>query len=608
MEGKTIPTIVRELEQDFTSGVGTLMSDYVRTDIYTDINTIYAYLNSKHISGSVDSLGREKPFFNIVLAARNVWFRATDIDRKDILLTPTKQKDVAAAFLMTVLLQDWMRKENFGKFLNTWGLELAAFNSSVIKFVEKDGHLIPSVIPWSRLIVDQINFADNPKIEILELTEAQLYERGYDKDVIKSMCDAAKARETTDKQKKDNKNNYYKVYEVHGKFPLSYITDKEKDDDIFVQQMHVVSFMASKNEVGKYDEFSLYRGREEKDPYMLTSLLPATDGSISLDGSVKNLFEAQWMMNHTAKSIKDQLDLASKLIFQTSDGNFVGQNALFAIESGDILIHQLNQPLTQINNNSHDITSLQNFGAQWKQLSSEINGISEAMLGVAPKAGTAWRQTEALLQESHSLFEIMTENKGLAIEEMLRVYVLPFLKKKMKNNKQVSATLELNGIKQIEEQFIKNSAIALSNKTIIDTVLSGQVASQPDLAALENSVAENLNKQGNKRFFAPSEGKTWYDELKDIETDIEIDITGENKDKQAMYTTLNTALMAVTNPNFVNNPKAQFIVDKILTATGHVSPIELSSVSNPMATQQPVPSGGKVASGLPVEKLPNKQQ
>lgn len=601
----SVSTIVRKLEQDYISGTGTLMSRYVRTDLWDDINTIYAYLNSKHVSGQKDSLGRDKPFFNIVLAARNVWFRATDIDRKNILLTPTKEKDTIGTFLLSVHLQDWMRKENFGVFLNTWGLELAGFNSSVVKFVEKDGRLIPSVVPWSRLIVDQINFADNLKIEILELTEAQLYERGYDEEAIESMCDAAKAREIINKQKQDNKNNYYKIYEVHGKLPLSYITEKEKDEDTFVQQMHVVSFMSTK-EKDEYDEFTLYKGREEKDPYMLTALLPATDGSISLDGSVKNLFDSQWMVNHSVKAIKDQLDLASKLIFQTSDGNFVGQNALYAIESGDILVHQMNQPLTQVQNNSHDITSLQNFGGQWKQLSAEINGISEAMLGVAPKAGSAWRQTEALLQESHSLFEIMTENKGLALEDMIRNYILPFLMKKMNNNKEVTATLDMHGIKQIEDRFIRNQAIKQSNRQIIDQVLSGQIAQQPDMSQIESGIKDKLNEQGNKRFFAPDEIKTWKDELKDIVPDVEIDITGEVQDKQAMFTTLNTALVAVTNPNFANNPKAQFIVDKILTATGHVSALELSSIPQ-MPTPQSVPSGGKVASDLPVEDLTVKK-
>jgi hypothetical protein len=30
------------------------------------------------------------------------------------------------------------------------------------------------------------------------------------------------------------------------------------------------------------DEFCLYKGKEQKDPYMLSSLLPSDDGSVSL--------------------------------------------------------------------------------------------------------------------------------------------------------------------------------------------------------------------------------------------------------------------------------------------------------------------------------------
>lgn len=596
----SVGELVRTLEQDFISGTGTLMSKYVRTDLYDDINKIYAYLESKHVSGDKDSLGRDKPFFNIVTAARNIWFRATDIDRKNITCKPTKAKDIIGAFLLTVHLQDWMRRENFGSFLNAWGLELAGFNSVPVKFVEKDGRLIPSVCSWSRMIADQINFAENPKIEILELTEAQLYDRGYDEETIEELCAGQKARELTNKQTRDNKNSYFKIYEVHGNFPLSYLTGNDEDDDVFCQQMHVLSFLKKVDGDG-YDDYSLYKGKEEKDPYMLTSLIPATDGSISLNGSVKNLFESQWMVNHTAKAIKDQLDLASKLIFQTSDQNFVGQNALYAIESGDILVHSVNQPLTQVNNNSHDVSSLQSFGGQWKQLANEINGISEAMMGVNPPSGSAWRQTEALLQESHSLFELMTENKGLAIEEMVRKYVFPYLKKKMNHSEEVAATLDLNGITQIENIYVRNEAIRRGNKLIKDQILSGNIANPADLKALEESVKGELNSMGNYRFFKPSDldDKTWKEEFKDLEWDVEVDITGESVDKQAILTTLNTALQVIINPNFANNPKAQFIIDRILTETGKISPLELASIPKPEQPQPmpptAAPEGGQVA-------------
>jgi len=588
LDVNTLGQQVRQLETDFTSGGGTLMSKYVRTDLYEDINTIYAYLESKHISGEFDSMGREKPFFNIVLASRNIWFRATDLDRKNIILKATSEGMTLPVFFLYLHLQDWMRKENFGQFLNNWGLSLAGFNSSVVKFVEKGGKLIPSVIPWAKLIVDQVNFDSNLKIEILELTETELYDR-YGKEDVDNLVNTKKARELTNKQVMDNKNNYYKLYEVHGRIPLYELTGNPKDTEP-VQQMHVFSMVGKTKEIGE-DVFCLYKGREEKDPYMLTWLLPSEDGSISLNGSVKNLFQAQWMVNHTKKAIKDQLDLASKLIFQTSDANFLGQNALSAIETGDIMIHGVNQPLTQLQNNSHDVTALSNFGTEWKALGSELNGISEAMLGIAPKSGTAWRQTEALLQESYSLFEIMTENKGLHVEQMLRRFILPFQLKKMSNNKEIMATLDMQGIKEIEGKYIKAEANRRRNRKIIDTVLSGQEAQPIDLAELELEVKGELNDQGNQRFFKPSE-VNWKKEFENVNIDeIEVEITGESADTQSMLTTIDKALTIIANPAYQNNKQAQYLVGKALTKTGFLSPVELSSMPAPEIAPPP---GGQV--------------
>lgn len=606
----TIGELVRELESNFISGTGTLTSKYVTSDLYEDINKTYAYLESKHISGETDSLGREKPFFNIVLAARNIYYRATDIDRKNIEVKPTKTRDVIPAFIATVHLQNWMRKENFGAFLNDWGLDLSGFNSSVVKFVEKGENLHAMVVPWSRLIVDPINFDANPKIEILELTEAELYNRvrthGYDKEMVEKLCDAVQARELTDRTKKDIKSNYIKLYEVHFNGSLKLVTGKDSDEDTFEQQMHVISFVESK-ERGKFDDFTLVSGREEQDPYMLTALLPATDGSISLNGSVKNLFEAQWMMNHTVKSIKDQLDVASKLIFQTADGNFVGRNVLSAIEQGDILIHQLNMPLTQVNNTSHDISAQESFGNMWKGLSSEINGVSESMMGNVAPSGTAWRQVEALLQESHSLFELMTENKALYIEQMLRRFVIPHLKKQMDTTEEIAATLEAHNISKIDSIYVPAEAARRFNEKVVQDVITAletddmsKIPSpyQPDVAQQE--VKQEMAPLGQQRFFVPSDipATTWKEVLKDLEWDLEINITGEAVDKQTVLTTLSTALNAVANPAYANNPQAQLVVSKILSATGVISPLEVASLPPPQPVA-PQEQGGAPAP-LPV--------
>ncbi len=595
----SVTQLVRKNEQDYLVG-NTTISKYVTFSLSENVNKIDAYINSKHISGETDSLGREKPFFNICTASVNIWYRATDIDRKDIFVKPAKEVDIFPAYLATIHLQDWMKREKFGVFLNEWGRTLARYGSAVVKFIEAEGKLHSMVIPWNRLIVDAIDFDNDVVIEVLELTPAQLKQRkGYDQDIVDKLVTTVAARQTLEKQNKDTKSGFIKVYEVHGEMPLSYITGLEQDEYTYTQQMHVVSYVES-SEAGKYDDFCLYKGREEKNPYMITHLIKE-DGRTQSIGAVEHLFDSQWMMNHTAKSIKDQLDLASKLIFQTSDGNYVGQNALSSIETGDILVHKANEPLTQLANSSHDIGSLQAFGGQWKALSNEINGISEAMLGQNPTSGTAWRQTQALLAESHSLFEIMTENKGLHLEDMLRTYVIPFIKKGMDTKEEITATLDTYGIDKIEKRFVRNTAIKNAKNKIRESVQADGTIPNIDLQQEMATVQQGLNDSGAMRFFKPSEldDKTWKDILGTLEWDLDIIVTPESKNAQNDMETLTSMFQTVAaNPAVLQNPLLKTLFNKILTTTGTLSPIEIQEKSNQPSPLPATPTVGAVGADV----------
>jgi hypothetical protein len=600
-EFNQIGELVRKAEQDFILGE-TQVSKYVTESIYEDINKIDAYLNSKHTSGETDDLGREKPFFNIVIAKKNITARATDLDRKNILAKSKKGKDILASYLYTIHTQKWMNENQFGMFLNIWGDYLAAYNSVVCKFVEQDGKLKAQVLPWNRLIVDVIDFDSNPVIEILELTPAQLRQRkGYDQDMVDKLILTLTAREDLEGQKKDIKSNYIKLYEVHGELPLSYITGKEKDKDTYTQQMHVISFVASK-EKGGFDDFTLVSGREKKNPYMLTWLVPSVDGSISLMGSVKSLFEAQWMKNHSVKQIKDFLDLASKLVYQTADGNFSGQNALSAIETGDILIHKVNEPITQVQNNTNDITALTQFGQQWEALAQEITGTPDILGGENMPSGTAFRQAAIIQQEAHSNFERMTENKGLHLENMFREYITPFILKQMDTSEEITATLDAYGIDKIDQIYVSNESIKRFNSKAVQAVLNE--TELPDLGQEVQGVKQELNAMGEQRFIKPSDisTNTWKDVLKDFEAEIVYEITGENRDKQAVMATLSTVFQTVaTNPMILQDPNARLVFNKILEETSAVSPLELAQVKSqpqPMIPANPVQASPQMAQNM----------
>jgi hypothetical protein len=588
MEKENIYSIVRKIENEYIFGT-VKDGKYVERSMYEDIEKIDAYYNSKHISGDRDSMGRERPFFNIVTAAVNIWYRATDIDRKHIRIKATRAGQTIIAFIATILLQEWMRTNSFGQFLNDWGRALAKYGSSVLKFVEKDGKLYSEVVPWNRLIIDPVDFDNNPKIEKLYFTPAQLrMKEGYDKEQIDALIETAqKAREDMSRQKKDNRADYIEVYEIHGMFPLSFLTDDEKDEDIFVQQMHVVSSVAKgkgKNKI--HEDFCLIRGKEKQDPYMITHLIREDGKTLSI-GAVQHLFEAQWMVNHSQKSVKDQLDLASKLIFQSADDSFVGTNALNSIETGDILTHKPNMPLTALNNNSHDITSLQNFGNEWKMLAQEITSTPDSLMGSTMPSGTAWRQVEALQSEAHSLFELMTENKGLYIEEMFRKYVIPHFKKKLDTSDEIAAILSREQIEKIDSAYIPSEAIKRSNKKLKENLLKGipttQSEQMTDIANEGSLIQQEMKQLGNQRFIKPSEidDKKWKEVLKDLEWELEVEVTGEATDKQAALTTLNTVFTTLArNPAILENKKIAYVFNKILETTGNISTVELSQIED----------------------------
>lgn len=590
---RTVHEIIRKAELNYLDGT-TQLGEYVDWSMHDTIERIDAYLNSKHISGDKDSLNREKPFFNIVTAATNIWYRATDIDRKDIRFVPTKTSSVVLALIANVLLQNWMNRNRFGQFLNTWGRALARYGSAIPKFVERDGELIPSVVPWNRYIADPVQFDALPRIEKFYMTPAQLRKvELYDQDVVDKLISSQASRKTLDDKQKDNMSEFIEIYEVHGELDSRLLQTSPDlsllDKDIsYTQQMHVVSYVEENG--GKYQDFTLYKGREAKDPYMITHLIEEDGRTLGI-GAVEYLFDAQWMQNHTVKNMKDTLDLASKLIFQTADTNFVGRNVLTAIETGDVLIHGADRPLTRLANDKPDVTALQNFGTMWRQMAQELTSTPDAIRGNTLPSGTPYSLGAYLGSEANSLFELMTENKGLAIEDMMRTHVIPHLRKKLKNKDEVVAILDDAGITEIDAMYVPRAAIKRFNSRVKEDIIAGRVPKPFDRQQEETGVRQELGMMGNKRFFKPDEldKRQWDEIFSDFEWDsIRVEVTNEQSDKAATLQTLSSVFQTVaSNPMVLQDPNAKMLFSAILNETGKISPLQIQTVaSTPMPPAQ----------------------
>lgn len=630
---QTVGALVRKQETEYRRG-SVNMSKYVTFDMHDTIEKIDAYLNSKHVSGETDSLGREKPFFNICIASSNIWYHATDIDRKNINLRATNSKSWLNSYLYTIHLRQWMREENFGATLNNWGRTLSRYGSAALKIVENDTGLHITVVPWQRLICDAVEFGPNPKIEVLELTPGQLQQRvktmHYDQNAVDQLITAhQETRETLDHLRKDNRPGYIKLYEVHGLFSRANLLQgkgvaedgiTESDQHIYLQQMQVIAYIGKKTNGGRtstkdFQDFVVFAGEEEQDPYMLTHLIEE-DGRTLARGAVENLFQAQWMVNHSQKMIKDALDLSSKLVFQTADPFFVGQNVLDNIETGDILIHAMNMPLTKVDTSKMDIGAHESFAVQWKGNGNEINSISDAMLGHMPMNSRGIGQMKALLQESYSVFEIMLENKGFYLGQIIRNHWMPFAKRTYLNHsKEIAAVLDDHDVEKIDSVYLKNAAIKLTNSHVLhainanlDRIAQGQPVQPIDAGSmLDQNMAglqQSMALSGNTRYFKPSDlsDATWAEQFKDTDVDIEVDVTGEEFDSKEIIANLNMALQTIMTPGFEQNAAAKAVVGRILETSGTMSPIEYSSLPS---SQAPTPAPNSASPGAAPSPSPS---
>lgn len=615
MEKTSICEIVRDAEQNYVHG-STKIGDHVQWSMHDTIETITAYSNSKHISGAQDALKRDKPFFNIVNATRNIWWRATDIDRKDIRFVPTSQSSTILAFVANVMLQNWMNENRFGQFLNQWGLTLATYGSCVSKWVERDGRLIPAVIPWNRLIVDPVDFTALPRIEKLYKTPSQLRNMateghpdyaGYDLGVVNELIENQTTRKNIDGTEKDNQSQFIELYEVHGVMPLALLADDiqsapEDQWTNYRQQMHVVAYVAAEGK-GEYNDYCLFKGKERQDPYKIAHLIEEDGRTLSI-GAVESLFDAQWMQNHSVKLEKDYLDLASKIILQTADETFLGRNAHKAIETGDVMIHKPDRPLTLVNTTKPDITALENFRARWELLGQNATSTPDAIRGNTLPSGTPYSLGALQTQNAGSLFEIMTENKGLAIEDFMREFVILQLKKSLKNKDEIVGILDDAAIQEIDAMYIPQEAIKRHKQAIKDYLLNPDALNQPvpspyNPAMMEQGVQQSLAQFGNKRFFKPDEldEKQWDELFSDFEWDnIRVEVTNENVDKQAVLTTLATVLQTIAaNPMALQDPNIRMVLSQIMTETGKISPLQFTtpaqSVPQPQPSAQPASTG-----------------
>ena len=175
----------------------------------------------------------------------------------------------------------------------------------------------------------------------------------------------------------------------------------------------------------------------------------------------------------------------------------------------------------------------------------------------------------------------MTENKGLAIEDMMVKYVIPHIQKQLKNTDEIVAVLDDAGVNEIDSIYVPKEAIKRFNKRSVEQILNGELPDVFDQQGEEQAIRQELAPLGNKRFFKPDEigKKMWSEIMSDFQWDnIKVEVVNENSDKQAVMATLAGVLQTLaSNPLLLQDPNARTVFNSILRETGRISPIQLTA-------------------------------
>jgi hypothetical protein len=233
-------------------------------------------------------------------------------------------------------------------------------------------------------ITDQVDIRGGVKIERHYYNPAQLktdVPKNW-KNIKEAIEAAKKAREAHAAVQASNQNKtpgaYVEVFEVHGVLPSCFLagtSDKYGEDygseDKYERQMHVIVLDGTdKDKVGGV---TLYAGIEDEDPYKYLEY-EIVDGRGLGKGVIESLFEAQVWTNYSEKQKKDMLDLAAKIIFQTTDGSIAAKNVLTDLETGQIVTTARDTSLARVDNSASSFAQFQALAADWDKQAERIYG------------------------------------------------------------------------------------------------------------------------------------------------------------------------------------------------------------------------------------------
>ena len=550
------------------------------------IRTIEFYSNDQYLSGNKDSLGREKPFYNVGNYRVNTAKVATDVDIKDLRYEADSLNDVVPTMLINHELFKVLKEMNFSETLNDGGKTRPKYGGLLLKKSMTEGKLNIDVVDWLNVDFDPGDVIGGTIIETFYLQPSELAMKN-------DSWDAYEMKEFKDAHFKAHKNKpvKYEIKEVSGEMPESFHTDYEEVPGKEVEYMRMCFYIGIVNK----KKFLLYVEHEKEINFKYLSWEKV---GLSLGRGVwEEGFESQVWTNDGMITLKNASELFAKILIKT-DSQRVQGNAITGVDHGHIFQLEKGADMNVMNMGASKLPELQNIIALWKQQYDSAVSTYDANTGEAPTAGTPYSQTALLNQVANSPFEYQREVLGIFLNEVLNDWILPYLKKRILKKHYLVSEFSDEDLKMIDESIMAKEV----NNAIKDILFQEALPSPVALENVSMSVDNNLAKLGKRREIDIPE------DFLDVEGKITANITGELKNKSAMMQSLDSIFKTVVstfNPNTGQYGALQDpVLSKIFASIVEMSGVPISSaqLKPSTTTQPPQPSPMQQPSPSPMQQ------
>lgn len=574
-------------------------------------NSVYLEQGSKtRFGGKItgknkDLLGRDKPFYNIVNYRVSLAKTATDMDIKDITVVSDNPKHWVKAMFLNKETFNWMDKSNFSLTLNRMGYTRPKYGGYLVKKTmkeDKDGadQLHIDVVEWKNVSTSQTDILGNPIIEQHFMSPI---------DIMKKSSSWGNTKEVLQAYRKlKGKSQTIDVFEVTGEFPKATYADAE-DQEAAENDAYEYSMQKYFIAVIGEEKFKMFC-EEYPDGEMLDfyDYLPWEEmsGRGLGKGVIEDSEEAQVWTNDAVIGEKRAMDLAGRVGIKTNSKK-LGNNILDH-DFGKIYELATGEDINSFNLAPSALGQFQNQIEKWKSQADLVTSSFDAATGEQPPSGTPLGTTQLLNQVATKPFDYRREEWGIHLTAMFKRWVLPFVIKKLYAGHTLRADYSDDELELIDADI---HAIN-HNEMVKNMTLEGVTATQDHADAMQTAVQGALKKFGKTRFIDFPDG--YFD---DIEANIKIITTGEQKNKAAIMQSLSTILETVIkswNPNtgtfgVLEDPKLSKIFGTLIEMSqSGISPIGLGISTSGRSLNGPAAATPAAPTSAVPSPLVNPQQ